>query len=402
MNRPVPVGGLGNLWPAGLTVAAIAAYAAWSRIVVSLWPHWLLTDQLAGRNLEGYFRFDGYWYLRIATQGYSYNGPRRQASVAFFPGYPLAVRAANAFLHNPYQAGILVAVLAAPVAVQLLHSWVSSSFDARTAAIAVALVVAWPYAYYLFGVIYSDALFLVFTFAAFVLLERGHPWLATLAATAATASRPVGVAVTAGLLVRALERDGVLRTRWSPDDDGPLERPRLARLHLRRLRLTTLAPAASIAGMVGYCAFLWYRFGEPFAFVAVGGAPGWQRRIDARTIAKYGYFHIMSRHPVSVIAFTLTLSGLLTALAFGLVPRVARRLGAGYALYTLIAIGLPFASSPEFIGMGRYDLAAFPSFAAGAELLGQKRLASRVIFLACSSVLLVGLAALFIGGYYLA
>jgi len=395
-----------RIWPALLTFAGAGLYALWSTIVVTVWPHSLVaSSEPARRHLEGYIRWDSGWYLRIVTEGYHYYGPGRQSAVAFFPGYPFAIRAAETVLRDTYAAGIFITVVAAAAAVQLLHRWVSMQFDSRTAAATVVLLVAWPYAYYLFGVVYSDALFLVFVIAAFVLLERGHPWLATLAASAATATRLVGVAVTVGLLVRALERDGVLRSRWSSLGAGRIgsaPTPRFLRLEFGRLRAATLAPIASIAGLGGYCILLWYRFGQPFAFLAVGSAPGWDRRVDPRTIAKYGYFHIVARHPVSVITYTLTVSAVLTALALALIPLVARRLGLGYALYSLIVIALPLVSSPEFIGMGRYLIAAFPCLAVGAQLLGRTPDWTRRTAVAGSSVLLAVLSTFFIRGYYLA
>lgn len=391
---------LGTWWPAAALLVASAIYLAWSKVVIALWSYSeIRVHGLPLRKFEGYARWDAGWYFYIATKGYYYNGPGHQSAVAFFPSYPVAVRAVAAVIGDALLAGVIVTIVAGAAVALLLHRWVLDRFDRRTATLAVVLLLVWPYAYYLFGVMYSDALFIACAIGAFVLLERGHPWLAACAGIVATAARPVGIAVAIGLFLRSLERDGVLVTPWSKPAaalDGTTRRG------LRAIRLSTIAPAASIAGLLGYIAYLWYRFNEPFAFAIVASAPGWERRIGPRTIAKFGYAHIVARREPTVQLLTLTVSALLTFGAIALLPRVLRQLGVGYAAYAAIAIGLPFASSSEFLGMGRYVLAAFPCFAVAAGLLRQRpRALVRGAVLAASALLLALFSTLFIRGYYL-
>ncbi len=40
---------------------------------------------------SGWVRWDAGWYRQIAAEGYTYT-PGQQSTVAYFPGYPLAVR----------------------------------------------------------------------------------------------------------------------------------------------------------------------------------------------------------------------------------------------------------------------------------------------------------------------
>ena len=67
------------------------------------------------------------------------------------------------------------------------------------------MLLLYPYAFYLYGAMYGDSLFLLTAIGSFVLLERRHYWLAGLVGALATAGRPVGVAVAVGLVVRMLE-----------------------------------------------------------------------------------------------------------------------------------------------------------------------------------------------------
>ena len=49
---------------------------------------------------------------------------------------------------------------------------------------------------------------------------------------------------------------------------------------------------------------------------------------------------------------------------------VVRRLGWGYGAYTAVALLMPAVPSANFLGMGRYILAAFPCFAVVAAAMG--------------------------------
>src|SRR6185436_18681127 len=63
-------------------------------------------------------RWDSVWYLAIANDGYPADDPRR---TAFFPLYPLLVRAADALVRDPIVAGALVSLVCFAVALVLLH-----------------------------------------------------------------------------------------------------------------------------------------------------------------------------------------------------------------------------------------------------------------------------------------
>lgn len=387
-----------SLWPAGLVAGAGVAYHLLSRLVVSTLSSTPITrfGFPARFHFEAYARWDAAWYHRIATLGYFYDGPGKQSAVSFFPAYPTAMRGLGSLIGDTMAAGVIVTLAATAVAAVVIHRWAKDLFDEGVAALAVLLLVASPYAYYLFGVLYSDALFLATTVVAFVLLERRHPWLAAGVAAVATAERPVGLAVTAGLLLRSLELDGALLTRWA---DPGLGR-RLLGFDRSKVRLSTLAPVLSIAGMATYCTYLWVRFDEPFAFVKTGDAVGWNRDFSPRTMAKLDWFELVLSGQVGVQLLTTTVSALLTVTALALLPRVLRRLGPGYFAYALVVVALPALTAPEFIGMGRYLLVAFPVYAVAAEALRSRRWLAAAA-LACSAALLVVLAAHFVRGHLL-
>src|SRR5829696_2781137 len=51
----------------------------------------------------GWTNWDAWYYVSIATAGYSFD-PGQQSNMAFFPLYPLLVRAAALVVPNPYVA----------------------------------------------------------------------------------------------------------------------------------------------------------------------------------------------------------------------------------------------------------------------------------------------------------
>ena len=154
--------------------------------------------------IDGWLHWDAGWYLEIARHGYSY-APNRQSSVAFFPLYPLAMRAVGTVVGGPLAAGMILTIVSGATASVLFASWLAVRFDEETARTGIFLFVLGPYSFYLFGAVYSDAMFVAATLAAFVLLERRRPVLAGLAGAIATAARPVGIIVIIALVLRTRE-----------------------------------------------------------------------------------------------------------------------------------------------------------------------------------------------------
>ncbi len=310
--------------------------------------------------LEGWFRYDGNWYELIVTRGYSLNAPGQQANVAFFPAYPLLVRVVDVVVRDAVLAGILVTALAGCGAVVLFHRWCCERVGPDLARAAVAVLLAYPYVWYLFGAVYADAVFLAAALGAFVLLDRGHPVWAGLAGVVATAARPVGVAVVLGLVAVTLQR--------AADRPGPPARGLVDRW---RGRLVTLVDN-------------------------IRHLPQWiGDAVDNPGI--FGY------SPWSSVLYTLgtVFQGLLVLGAFLLVPRIARRLGWGYALYVAAVMGIPLLGSKDFQGCGRYLLAAFPVFLVVAQAL-EPRPALRRAALVGGTLALVLLTSLYARGYYVA
>jgi hypothetical protein len=344
-----------------------------------------------GGFFDGWVRLDSGWYASIADLGYGYT-PGRQSNVAFFPGYPLVVRAVSHVTGNTPLAGVLTTIVCGALAFGAFGRWCRDRLDPAETLTAVLCLALYPYAYYLFGVMYGDALFLLLALAAFLAFERDHLLLAGVAGAAATATRFVGLAVVVGLVVGVLERRAVVhdaeRGRWF----------RIDRSRLRDLRPRDAGVLVSLAGIGAWCAYLWQRFGDPLAFSTVQEA--WGQQAGPDTWAKRDFFGALVHRPAELYTVGLVLQLAAAVLVALSIPAVGRRFGWRYAAYVAVVVALPVIGSQDFQGTGRYMLGAFPAFAlAGALLAARDRL--RVVVLPVSGTLLVVFTALFANGRYL-
>jgi Gpi18-like mannosyltransferase len=344
-----------------------------------------LTPAFTGPDwLAGWAQWDSGWYHRIAADGYSYVAGQ-QSTVAFFPTYPVVVGALGVLVDDPYLAGIAVTLAAGVAVAALFAAWARPRLSPTAAWAALLAFLLFPYAFFLYGVVYADALFVAALLGAFLLLDDDHPVLAGLAGAVATAARPVGIVLIVGLALRALERRGALRAegRW---------------IDWRRLRPADAGVLLSVLGIAGWCVYLWARFDDPFAFASAQGA--WDQGAGPATWLKFQFFEDITdlRSPRAWLLYMA--HPVLTIAATCLLPRVFRRFGAGYGVYAALLIGVSALSTKNFFGMARYLLAAFPCFAALGEVLDE-RPGLRRLYIPAGGVALVALTAIFGTGYYL-
>jgi len=214
---------------------------------------------------SGFAAWDGEWYVRIASAGYSYD-PERMSSVAFFPLYPWL---AGAIVHTtgmrPEWALLLVSHGALVATFVLLAGYVQQRFPAAEPELALWTLLAlglFPTTFY-FRMTYTESIFVLVTLLALYGMERGWRPLSIAAVIGlATAARTVGVAlvpVFALYLWQRLKAGDSLRELNSAHRVSGL-------LFSWALRTAAWLPVCCW-GLLGYMAFQWIAFGEPLAFV---------------------------------------------------------------------------------------------------------------------------------------
>jgi hypothetical protein len=344
--------------------------------------------------LGGLARYDGGWYHHISQFGYRSHRPGVQSPVAFFPGYPLAMRYTGSVIGDNALGGIVVTAMCGLGVAVLFSAWCRARLAPTAATTAVLLLLLYPYGFYLYGVMYAEALFLCATLLAFHLVERDHPVAAGVVGAVASLTRPVGIAVAVGLALRVLERRGALGR-----PAGPARLAVPTRIDLRRVRPGDAGVLLSLAGLAGYAGFLWAEYGDPFLFSEVERY--WDQPPGPRTWLKVELLQDLRFHITSPFVWGLVVQGTLALLAVASVPFVGRRFGWGYAGYVFVALAIALVGTKDFQGLGRYVLAAFPVFALLGELLTERPRTLRYAAIACSGLALVLAAAGFAHGLYL-
>jgi hypothetical protein len=304
-----------------------------------------------GRLIDVWARWDSDWYLKIATEGYSWPS----STPAFFPLYPLLVGGLGRLLADHYLlAGVLISLSATGVAFVLLYRLALPRLGADGARRAVLYLALFPTALFL-GAVYSEALFLLLALACFALAERRRFGPAGVAAGLALLTRPAGVALVAALALFA----------WAA--------PR----RVDALFRAAVAPALFLL----YPLALWLWIGRPLAFLDA------QETVWRRSLSPYGplggIWGALANPPALELAF------LAAVLALGV--QAWRRFGAPYGVYALVVLALPLAAPAEgrpLLSITRFALVAFPVVLALADL-GARRWAHVAALTVCTTWLAV-------------
>jgi len=337
----------------------------------------------------GFARWDAEWYRTIAREGYVYY-PGVQSSVAFWPTYPVVIRLLSWAFPSIYITGTVVTVLGGATAVVLLRKWAKVFVPNSVAITAVVLLCVFPFSWYLYGVVYSDALFVATAIGAFYLVERDRYFWAGIVGILATAGRPAGLVVAFALVLRVIERRNLangasgLRNVFNP----------------RGLTKSDAPIFLSWLGVGAWCAFLWAKFGDPLLFVTIEASKGWDQGAGPSTWLKFRLIEELQHRPFEWSTMGHVLHGIVVLGALFLIPRVKRRFGWAYTVYALGLIALPLLGTKDFFGAGRYLLGTFPCIVVAAELLvARPRL--RAVILPLSLVAMLAMAVAFGRGSYL-
>jgi hypothetical protein len=303
--------------------------------------------------LSYWAKWDSQWYVQIARDGYSYQ-PLRQSNVAFFPVYPLAMRLVARFTgDNLVLAGFLVSNLAFLLALVFLYRLAALELGDRAAAQRTVFYLAFFPTAFFFSSVYTESVYLLLAVAA-VYFARVRFWLgAAVAGLLASATRNLGVLLVAlvfwewlryrGWRVTQIHRAAAWRNLW-----------RGLTGHWHELILIAAIPL----GLLFYMLFLKMNYERPLAFVEVQAA--WGRQNIGPVAVLLRELPALLRDGVTRgnLSRTLNVGAVLAVL--GMVPFIWRRLGEGYAIYVLILLLVPLASSA--MSIIRYVLPLFPVF----------------------------------------
>lgn len=317
-----------------------------------------LTDVLA--------RWDGGWYLAVVGHGYPDAvaeglGVQAQTTIAFFPGYPLMIKAASSLTGmSPAFMGVLISTLTGAAASVVLWLLAARVTDVKSANRTVVLFCFFPAAFVL-SMVYAEALFVLLVAGCLLMLLLERWVVAGLAAAFAGLVRPNGLVLTmccGWAAIEAIRRHG----SWRP----------------------IIAPLLAPTGALAFVWYLYLRTGDPLAYVHTQKR-GWDQGFD------FGISNVESA--IAIVAsrraefYVLVIGACLIGIAVALYFLVRSRLPAPLLLYVIGIIGIALLSS-NTTSVPRFLLAAFPVLIPIARQLSDE---AYPVVVACSAAFMATL-----------
>jgi hypothetical protein len=143
--------------------------------------------------LNGFFRWDAYWYELIAREGYGTVGDEANA-VAFFPLYPILARVTGTLFGSHLLSGLLISNAAFLIGLIYLYRIGLTFYDQATVERAIIFFLCFPAAIF-HSAFYTEGLYIALTAAFFHYFLRRQYGRATVGGALATLCRPTGLLV---------------------------------------------------------------------------------------------------------------------------------------------------------------------------------------------------------------
>lgn len=270
------------------------------------------------------------------------------STLGFFPLFPALIWVLMQLgIQSPVLAGALISGIGGLIATVLVQRLATGWWGARSGRRAAILFCVFPGAV-VFSMAYSEGLLIPLAAGCILALERRRWVLAGTLAGLATATGATALWLTP---VCALSAGLVLRHRGLRD---------------RASRTTLLAPLLSLAGVVGFGAFLWQWTGTPFATLDAQRT-AWHVRLDPLALVHQGQLfasqlaRLHLSHPTLDLSPLAAMLGTIVLIA-GLVLLLRRpRWVSPEAIAWAAAVGLVAVFSEHVGPNARMLVTAFPA-----------------------------------------
>ena len=319
-------------------LVGVALFPALDPVSVPGWPAHPAPDPGWHNMFTAWERFDALWFLRIADSGYRLE----DGSAAFFPVYPLAIRAVSLVLgDHPFGASLIVSNASFLGALVVTYFLSASELSERTARTTGLLMCLFPTSFF-FLMPYSEPVFLLLAATAFWGARRRRWWVAAIAGGLAGATRSIGIVLVPALIVEALHQRAEGRgSAWRGFG----------------------AAAASGAGLLAY--FGWWGITTGEWLAPVTRQANWERVFSWPWITlfegtKFAFRYVGNTNGGYWLLDWLIVVPVLAASGYALV-----RLRPSYSVYLwgglLIPLTFVFEGRP-LMSMPRFILPLFPAF----------------------------------------
>jgi hypothetical protein len=380
LRRRVLDGLLGMLgpaaWPVGIYCGSRLLLLVVAEITAAMGHHAIGPE---------FFRFDGQWYLRLASHGYPHQALHAKSTLGFFPLYSLVTRlVAWVFFTSVARAALIVTIggglAAAVLAYRLATGWWGESAARR----AVVVFCLFPGSI-VFSMAYSECLAIPLAIGCLLALRSRRWVLAGVLAAVAGTTEPLALVLVAVCAVAALRE---LRARGWAD---------------RQARRALAAPLLAPAGLGALAVYLWAWTGTPFA-IYLAQHYGWHQQNQPLALLGLPVTKHLMGHPGQLLPHLIAwniwngvLGGVFLLISIIVLIRARRELSAG-ALTMAVGVAVVALWSILTPPNVRVALIAFP-----AILVWGRRLSGRgfEIFVAAEVLLLGFTSALTFSGHML-
>lgn len=319
-------------------------------------PNWNIIDL--------HNRWDAYWYLNIAQEGYHARGETSISNVVFFPLYPLLVRIVAPLAGgNLVLAGWMVSSIFLMLAVWMLTLLTQEFHPEIDPLMPPVFLLVYPTAFFL-NAVYSESLFLFLSLSMIFWALRRNFFLASICAALASATRVAGVFLFVPLLVEFVQANG-----WRS-------------LLTRRVWPLALAPAGALAFFV----YHWIAFDDFFLYLRIQRLYGRDFRFDALE-------YVVRNNPNLVVT---AYDGAFVAAAVFMGVLALKKFRPSYGLYMLVSLAVALSSGTG-LGTARYSMVLFPIYFIAA---GIRSVVGRSAWLFGSALLLALNIVCFVNHYW--
>lgn len=345
-----------------------------------------LSNFLGGSNqllsnflLYPYGNFDGIHYLLIAANGYTNNA-------GFFPLFPLSINVSTLFFGlniasfdpRQYFTAIILTSFYFLFSLLVLRKLIKLDYAENIAIWSIVFLLIFPTSFF-FASIYSESLFLLLSLLSFYFARKRRWFLTGILGALLSATRLVGIAIWPALLYEYFKENK------------------------NKISIKILPLLFVPLGLISYIIYNFYKWGNPFYFIAAQGNFQNNRSVNAIVLfpqTVFRYMKILLTVSPKLYEWKVALSELSFFLFASIMIYVAwkKKVRISYLIFGILCLLIP-ASSGTFSGLPRYVLIIFPIFITLA-LIKSKLL--KIVYSIISIILLFIFFMLFSKGYFIA
>lgn len=291
---------------------------------------------------QTYKQADSYWYQKIAENGYrtiptgqlGYSNAENylQTEWAFFPMYPMLIKALMLTSLSFDASALIISLLFSFLAFSIFYLFVKDTFNEKVAILSTIILIVFPFNYY-FSMFYSESIFLFFILFCFWSVKNKKYFLLSIGYVFLCLLRPNGIIIALPLYIFLLEQLNSLS--WK-------------NFFLGLTKKNTLYFYPGIICFIIWCCYQYHKTGNYFAFSEAQA--GWYREFMFPLLSLFRKGNWQTQ-VLSYYSIVIILSCIF----------IYKKLPLSLNVFVWISILLPLCSG-SVLSMQRFMSVAFPYY----------------------------------------